>query len=266
MRLAWMTDIHLDFLSESQIKDFIEVLVATDADAYLMTGDIGIAQDFDKHLIQIADSLQKPIYFVLGNHDYYRSSIAAVREKATQLHQQMDNLYWLPLSGAIALSEDTYLVGHGGWSDGGYGHFIQSPVVLNDYLLIEDLSRLRGAELLEKITILGQESADYLHKTLTPLMPQGKKIIIATHSPPFQETAWHEGNTPDDDHPYLPHFTCKAIGDALLNLANQYPQADIQVLCGHTHGYGERQILPNLHVITGGSEYEKPMVQDILRL
>jgi hypothetical protein len=27
------------------------------------------------------------------------------------------------------------------------------------------------------------------------------------------------------------------------------------VLCGHTHGSGELEVLPNLRVLTGGSKY-----------
>ena len=34
------------------------------------------------------------------------------------------------------------------------------------------------------------------------------------------------------------------------------------VLCGHTHGKGEVQILPNLIVKTGGADYGKPELQN----
>ena len=37
----------------------------------------------------------------------------------------------------------------------------------------------------------------------------------------------------------------------------------LQVLCGHTHGDGEGQILPNLEWLTGGAEYGKPRIHYI---
>jgi 3',5'-cyclic-AMP phosphodiesterase len=36
------------------------------------------------------------------------------------------------------------------------------------------------------------------------------------------------------------------------------------VLCGHTHGAGEANILPNLLVKTGGAEHGNPALQDAL--
>ena len=38
------------------------------------------------------------------------------------------------------------------------------------------------------------------------------------------------------------------------------------VLCGHTHGSGEAQILPNLRVLTGGAVCGKPWVQRVLEI
>ena len=44
---------------------------------HLTPGDIGEADTLQKFLDELAAIA--PVYFVLGNHDYYRSSIAAVR-------------------------------------------------------------------------------------------------------------------------------------------------------------------------------------------
>ncbi len=38
------------------------------------------------------------------------------------------------------------------------------------------------------------------------------------------------------------------------------------VLCGHTHGGGEVQVLENLQVVTGPAEYEKPGIQRIIEM
>jgi hypothetical protein len=36
------------------------------------------------------------------------------------------------------------------------------------------------------------------------------------------------------------------------------------VLCGHTHSAGEARVLPNLRVLTGGAEYDRPEMQRML--
>jgi len=38
------------------------------------------------------------------------------------------------------------------------------------------------------------------------------------------------------------------------------------MLCGHTHGDGEAQVLPNLRVLTGGAIYGKPVIQWMLEV
>jgi hypothetical protein len=87
---------------------------------------------------------------------------------------------------------------------------------------------------------------------------------VATHVPPFKEACWHEGRISNDD--WLPRFTCKAVGDLLREAALQRPDRRIDVLCGHTHGAGVAEILPNLIVRTGGAEYGRPELQDVLEI
>jgi predicted MPP superfamily phosphohydrolase len=41
---------------------------------------------------------------------------------------------------------------------------------------------------------------------------------------------------------------------------------ELLVLCGHTHGEGEAQILPNLKVLTAGAEYGKPRLQGVIEV
>jgi hypothetical protein len=42
------------------------------------------------------------------------------------------------------------------------------------------------------------------------------------------------------------------------------PDRQMTVLCGHTHGSSEAEILPNLRVLTGGAVYGNPCVQRLL--
>jgi hypothetical protein len=158
-------------------------------------------------------------------------------------------------------------VGEGGWGDARHGDFIASPVVLSDYLLIHELRSPDGvpgppaaienkARLREKLHHLGDQAAWSLHPHLAQALEEYPEVLVLTHVPPFREACWYRGSLSNDD--WLPGFTCRAIGDLLLAEVGRHPDRKVTVLCGHTHGEGAADPLPNLHVITGGAEYGKP--------
>src|SRR5690242_7223165 len=78
-RLAWATDIHLEFCEDAGVAAFLDALNAARPDAVLLTGDIGQAPSIASFLQRIELGTSCPIYYVLGNHDFYKGSIAAVR-------------------------------------------------------------------------------------------------------------------------------------------------------------------------------------------
>jgi 3',5'-cyclic-AMP phosphodiesterase len=79
----------------------------------------------------VETGLRVPIYFVLGNQDFYGGSIAAVREAVARKAAASRWLHWLPESGVIPLTANTALVGHDSWADGRLGDFFRSEVMLN---------------------------------------------------------------------------------------------------------------------------------------
>ena len=97
-----------------------------------------------------------------------------------------------------------------------------------------------------------------------PRCAQRSKINLLTHVPPFRQACWHEGRISDDQ--WAPHFTCHAVGQAILEFMADHPDKRLTVLCGHTHGHGETQPLSNLKVITGGAEYGRPEIARVLEL
>lgn len=262
-RIAWMTDIHLNFMGTVQIEDWLGEIKQNDYQAMLITGDIGEADSLQDYLIRMAEHLAVPIYFVLGNHDYYRSSIENVRANVRRLDSEHAQLNWLPEHGIIKLSDTVALIGHGAWGDGGYGDFLGSGLMLNDYVLIQELCDLESSVRLSKLRALGEDAARYIQRTLSTALERFEHVYVASHVPPFQESCWHEGKTATDDNDYLPHFTCKAVGDVLLALAEEHPSKKITVLCGHTHGGGEAIMRSNLQVITAGAEYGHPTIARI---
>ena len=263
-RLAWLTDIHLNFLREPVLEAFLSSLEETNADAFLIGGDIGEAPDVALHLNALANRLRRPIYFVLGNHDFYRGSIAGVRATVRKLCSTVPDLHWLADAGVVPLTDETCLVGHDGWGDGRLGDYLRSDVILNDWGLIGEFGGFHEAreERLARLHSLGDESAVHFRTVLPGALRRFRHVVVLTHVPPFREACWHEGRVSNDD--WLPHFTCKAVGDALLEALTAAPDRRMTVLCGHTHGGGEAQVLPNLRVLTGGAIYGRPVIQKIL--
>jgi 3',5'-cyclic AMP phosphodiesterase CpdA len=262
-RIAWTTDIHLDFVTDSkQIQRFCQSIVEANPDVVLIGGDIAVAATLEASLLLLAQYLQRPIYFVLGNHDFYNGSIAGVRAQIARLTQRTAQLHWLNQSGVIALTPRTGLLGHDGWADGRLGKRAQSQVFLNDYFLIQELVGLAPLPLFAKLSELGDEAARYLKRQLLSAVTRFPNLILLTHVPPFKEACWYEGKISNDD--FLPHFTCSAVGEVLVAIMRAHPECQLTVLCGHTHSEGETTILPNLLVKTGGAEYGQPRLNELI--
>ncbi|MEW6364148.1 MAG: metallophosphoesterase [Acidobacteriota bacterium] len=264
MRIAWLSDVHLNFLTPREAVGFLKSVVRLEPDAVLIGGDIGEAPTVEEYLWEISDTLARPVYFVLGNHDYYGGSIAGVRTRASHICRAVPNLRWLSEAGVVELTGNTALVGDGGWADGRNGDYASSAVMLNDYLLIDEFAGLGRSARLRLLNRLGDESAEHLRKVLPRAFDSHPQVILLTHVPPFREGCWHEGKISNDS--YLPHFSCRAAGDALVELMRERPQRSLTVLCGHTHSPGTAQILPNLLVRTASAEYGKPVVQDLIEI
>jgi 3',5'-cyclic AMP phosphodiesterase CpdA len=263
-RFLWITDIHLNFVDQAGVANFLSELAAVPADGVLLSGDIAEAPDVALYLNALDSALARPTCFVLGNHDFYRGTIAGVRQKIEALCAACPNLHWLPRSGVVALTEETGLVGHDGWGDGRLGDYWGLAVHLNDWRLIGEFIGLDDAQRLETLRALGDEAAAHFTAVLPDALRRFRHVIVVTHVPPFREACWHEGRISDDD--WLPHFTCKAVGDVLARAMAVHPERQMTVLCGHTHGSGEAQVLPNLRVLTGGALYGKPALQRVLQI
>jgi 3',5'-cyclic-AMP phosphodiesterase len=261
MRLVWLTDVHLNFLPPPERLRFAEtVRAAMDGTAgLLITGDIGEGPEVEELLVELAARVPGPIWFVLGNHDFYRSSIAAVRERVRALTERHATLAWLPARPVVHLSGQIALVGHDGWGDARLGDYDRSRVELNDFHLIEELIGWRGDARRARLHALGDEAAAHLRSAVDRALEWARHVVVAIHVPPFREACWHEGRISGDD--WLPFFTCAAAGDVLRAAMTARPDATMTVLCGHTHGGGEAAILPNLRVLTGAAEYGAPVVR-----
>lgn len=267
MKLTWLTDIHLNFLEANGRVKFYDSVVTTHCDVVLISGDIAEAPLLINILKEMVEYIKKPIYFVLGNHDYYRGQVDKVRNDVCSLMETEKLLYWLPKSGLRAFTKEAVLLGQDGWADGRYGDYTNSSVILNDSRMIADLFQqnvIGKYSLLKKMQELADRDAKLLEDDLVTAIKQyhPKKIIVLTHVPPFKEACLYAGKISNDD--FLPYFGSKATGDLLIEIARENPAVEFLVLCGHTHEKAHYQPADNLTIKVGKAKYYKPEVQEVI--
>ena len=284
-RVAWLTDIHLNFVSYIDIVTFADTILKHNPEVVLIGGDIGEADSVVDYLLELQKLLEKEICFVLGNHDFYKGSITEVRSRVSEVSRNSQLLSWLPEANVVELTPTVGLVGHGSWADGRFGDYGLSDLLLNDYFFIKDfnpgllqadrdsrqfynpdpadsvwlLSEDAKQQRLRTMQSLADEAARHFQKVLPMALKSFNHVLVLTHVPPFKEASWYGGKISDDN--WLPHFSCKAVGDVLYREMKDRPEQQLTVLCGHTHGSGEAQILKNLKVFTGGATYGHPELQ-----
>ncbi|MDB4954593.1 MAG: hypothetical protein JWO36_2162 [Myxococcales bacterium] len=263
MRATWLTDIHLNFLRPLALKAFYERVRREQPDILLVTGDIAEGDSVIRFVQELGAIA--PIYFVLGNHDYYRSSIHTVRAAMERLDTTMT---WMPACEPLKLTPRTVMLGVDGWGDARCGD-LNSTVKLSDWTRIDDFRRAAAVPArLELLQRLGSNEARLLREKLETA-PDSENILVLTHVPPFPEACVYDGAQSEPG--WLPWFTCIATGEVIAEYARAHPDTQITVLCGHTHGTGTCRPLPNVIVRTGGwppgvEGYGNPIVQVTLDL
>lgn len=278
-KAVWLTDLHLVFLRDKaslefdpEYHDFLDSVGNSDADMIMISGDIGEAPDNPTLLTGLAEAWQKPIYFVLGNHDFYHSSIASVRKDIAELSKETHHLHYLSNIGPVSLTSETGLVGHDGWYDGRSGNYVCCDFRTNDFTAIRELrfSELRytrpEADDLRRPILeqLADEGATHLRTNLRLAKSSFRKMYVVTHFPPFVESAFRRGRILDEFS--SPLAVCTAIGEVLLEAARSAPECEFTVLCGHMHESCIYQPRENLRVLTGSAKYCSPEIQQVFMI
>jgi 3',5'-cyclic-AMP phosphodiesterase len=265
-RLGWITDPHLNFCSKTNMMLLKQAIAKQQLDALVVTGDIAEGNIIYSSLMDLKDQVFCKIYFVLGNHDYYMSSISQVREVMTEhfvdLNPHMPQ--WLTgISGDfVSLSPGKVaLCGHDGWYDGRYANWFKSKVLMSDYHVIADFKFLTMELLHQRIGELAKESADFAKRVLPLAFQEHDHVFFATHVPVFKENAVYNGMISDDD--WMPHFSNKYLGDALLEVMESYPTKKLTVLQGHSHGKTKFIPKSNIESITGFAKYRFPALNQV---
>lgn len=262
-KLAFLSDIHLNFLQESQTAEFVAGLKKTGADLFVVSGDIGDKTTIQYDLNLLEKTLQSPIYFVCGNHDFYGTSIEETRKKLTKQCKSSSYLRYLTNLTYDLINPSTAILGHDCWYDGGYGDAKNSSMLLNDWQFIEEFVKVNAmvnrTKRLELVQKLAHEGAESIHNSIKAATRYAKKIIVVSHPPPFKEATQYEGNPSSNES--LPWFSCKVLGDVLRDASSAFPDVQFISLSGHTHSRIRLQMTNNLQVYVAGAVYRQPEVQ-----
>jgi predicted phosphohydrolase len=275
MRLAWATDIHLDFITDKNdvgmscrnLDTFCSLF--EESDGIVLSGDISLAPFLKDHLLALEERLSRPIYFVLGNHDFWFSDIASVRDAMTKLSNSSEYLKYLSVVPYVRLTKTVFLIGHDGWCDGLYGDARHSSFVMNDWTSIKDFKSFHTpfnenpinydsilSVCRQQATIATRHIATGIKTLLS--QKRAKKIIIATHVPPFTQPLDIAKSNKQNMYPW---YSSKTMGDMLLSAANNNPSIQFEILCGHCHVEYNDRIAPNLLLRSGESKYSQPKPQ-----
>lgn len=281
MKLIWLTDIHLDFIDDPiepcvNVARFGEFLNKSSPDGLLLTGDISLSPTIVAHLSTLDKVVNKPIYFVCGNHDFYDGGFNSVQQALKSLCAASRNLRYLSLSDHISLSENVALVGHDGWYDGLHGNPYTSGYVMSDWLRIEEyissgsvVSTELGMstsmnEILDVSRRRSAIAADHVRTQASKAAREHKVVIIATHVPPFPQV--HNGNGKTGNPHAVPWYTSRMMGDSITEVASANSDVRFEVFCGHSHGKFDIQIDVNVFCHVGGAKYGSPGIAGTLQL
>lgn len=266
MRLVWASDIHLDMAAHAATADFVRSIVAESPTSILITGDIADGKTVARNVSELADLLDIPVYFVLGNHDHYGRSITAVRQEIREHAATEPLMVWLSEAAPVMLNPTTALIGVDGWADGTAGDgIIASPVRLRDETAIEDLAACSTrSDLATLVKHLSDEDTDNLRTRLIGLDETITHVIVGTHVPPFETACRYLGEPTETDH--LPHFSNPSLGRVLIDHVEANPDRTVTVLCGHTHDEAFDQPHPQISVHVAGATYQRPEIAATVRV
>jgi len=276
MRITWLTDIHLDFITspddiQSSVENldlFCSLILNQNPDACLITGDLSRSPFLRDHLLALESRLRIPIYFVLGNHDFWDSDIDTTRKRMVQLTKSSNYINYLPTTSYFMVDDSTALVGHDGWYDGLYSKPQFSKFIMNDWVRIADfvnagavMNRVINLSSVMRVARMQASlSARHIAMGITNSINQknAKKVIVATHVPPFIQPLQNSRGSIQDK---LPWYSSKIMGNMLLSIAKVNQSVKFEVFCGHCHNEYEGKVAHNITLHSGGAEYSQPQPQ-----
>ena len=265
-KLLWLSDLHLERADDQALSLFTDALAGIAYDAAVITGDVSSSRHLIRHLEMISGAIKRPVFFVLGNHDYHGETIRKVRDRIAELCRRVDNLHYLDGTKIFPLNSSTALIGHDGWADTRAGRIGKAEFRRKGHGEIGDFQTLSPCGRLQKMRDLGRESAVAIRTILPRALMRYRHVVVATHVPPFPSAVRFDGQPCDCE--MLPKFANLSAGLALIGINKNIniPDRRVTVLAGHTHCRIQQWILPNLEIRVAGARPGEPTFQEIINL
>ena len=261
-KCLWFSDLHLARVFPWTFIKFIYSINKEKPSAVFLTGDISNGPFLITHLKMMAKFIECPIYFILGNHDYFFSSFEEQHIKIKALCKEYPNLIWLTNSDAVRLNDEVALIGTEGWYDAEMGNPKYLTATL-DWILIKELREIKSTkDRVEYFRMLADKSADIIFEKLEKALEQDyKTVYILTHMPPFKEATRDEGTMLADF--WLPYNVNLRLGKKIEEIMATRKKRNVVVLAGHTHHPEYIRVSRNIHCQVGASKLFKINSQKI---
>lgn len=246
VKIIFLTDLHLNRMFSWQRSSFYKKIIKENPGAIIITGDISNGNNLYNDLVFLA-SLKTPIYFTLGNHEFWKSSFEEITSQVRELCKIFPNLIWLTESDIVPLKYQTFLIGADGWYDGrsGVENYLRFSI---DRLYIKEYKGKTFDEQLNLMRSLADNATDSIIKKLNQAIDIGAKTIyIATHFPPYKEAS--RSRIPilkDFWKSYDINFN---LGERVKEIAN-IKDINIIFISGHVHKEKILQVSNNILSIT----------------
>lgn len=244
----WATDLHLNYFDDKYITNFGKFLSSKyQAKGFIISGDISLGNKLERNLKTLSNAIQMPIYYVLGNHDYWYSSFNEIDKLTKSLND--NSLINLNLS-HLQINSKTILIGFDGWYDCSFGE-IDTKIQMTDWVRIKEFQNQ------DPIKISKKRSASYLSFLDRALSFKNQGItnqIVVTHIPPFEQLIKNKKTA-------KPFYGSSISGQILSKLSNDFDK--IICLSGHTHNKASYQ-QDNLLCYVGEACRGKPSLAGLL--
>lgn len=233
-------------------RRFIDRITSMNADGLIITGDVSNGLWLESDLRYLAEHHPKPIYFVLGNHDYYWRYMGSVQNDVARLCKEYSNLVWLTNNDPQALAPGVSLVGHEGWFDANCGDRDMTWWAF-DRLLNFDFWRIGDhVDQIYQWRQMAIASADSIEKKIEKALENSQLVYVATHFPPWKEASRAEGKLLEKL--WYAYNTNVELGVRLEKIAEK-TSSQIIVLAGHTHMACNLSVTKNLTCRVAPSSY-----------
>lgn len=252
-RYIWLSDTHINMsILPFMKRRFIGRLNSVESDGLIITGDISNGVMLESDLRYLATHYDRPIYFVLGNHDYYWRHRDSVEEDVRRLCQKHNNLVWLSEEDSVQLDHGVSLVGDEGWYDVSAGRPDLTQWCIDRLINLDYLPMTNYAQQTLAWRERAKASAKKLCRKVKIALEHNDTVYIATHFPPWPEATLSNWQLSRDY--WIPYNTNVVLGQELEFLMKNC-EGKLIVLCGHTHLACEVSVAKNITCKVAGASY-----------